>query len=182
MTSASGTVKQTYRREKTLTEAQNDLLSQLRMLGASRIVVSSNMKLRLDGTIRGGQPEPRDPGIAVYFRYEGQQRCFACDRWDRVADNIYAVAKTVEALRGIARWGSGEMVRAAFSGFRALPLPQRPWRQVFGFSEDERPPIGEIERRHREQAVKIHPDVGGFEVLMAEVNAARDEARRELGA
>jgi hypothetical protein len=30
--------------------------------------------------------------------------CFACDRWDSVGDNVYAITKTIKALRGIERW------------------------------------------------------------------------------
>jgi hypothetical protein len=47
--------------------------------------------------------------------------CFACDRWDSVADNVQAIRKTIEALRGIERWGTGDMVQRAFAGFVALP-------------------------------------------------------------
>jgi len=73
------------------------------------------------------------------------------------------------------------MVRAAFTGFRALPPPVRPWRLVFGFSADETPPVEEVDRRHRNAAAKNHPDRGGLDAVMAEINAARDQARSELG-
>jgi len=53
--------------------------------------------------------------------------CLACDRWDKVQDNIYAIAMTIEPLRGIERWGSGSMVEQAFTGFFALPAPKSPW-------------------------------------------------------
>ena len=53
--------------------------------------------------------------------------CFACDKWRDVYDNIYAIGKTIEALRGIERWGTGDMVEQAFTGFVALPSPKSPW-------------------------------------------------------
>ncbi len=169
---------------KTLAQAERELSDELRLLGAREIIVSSNMVLNRDGTIRSSQAEPDDPGVAVFFGYRGVKMAFACDRWTRAADNLYAIAKTIRAIRGIERWGSGEMVRAAFTGFRALPMPARPWRMVLGFSEDERPSIAEVDRRHRDQARRLHPDIAGevqgTEILMAEINAARDEARREL--
>ncbi len=34
---------------------------------------------------------------------------------------MQAINKTVEAIRGIERWGTGEMMRAAFAGFKELP-------------------------------------------------------------
>jgi hypothetical protein len=44
--------------------------------------------------------------------------------------NIYAIAKTIEALRGIERWGSGSMVEQAFTGFVTLPAPKSPWEVI----------------------------------------------------
>jgi hypothetical protein len=49
-----------------------------------------------------------DVGVAVYFSYRNQQRCFACDRWNRIQDNMQAISKTIEALRGIERWATGD--------------------------------------------------------------------------
>ena len=45
---------------------------------------------------------------------------------------MQAIAKTIEALRGINRWGTGDMMEAAFKGFSALPAPDtnKPWREV----------------------------------------------------
>lgn len=62
-----------------------------------------------------------DPGVAVYFKRKGKEMCFACDCWRHVQDNMYAVAMTIEALRGIARWGTGDMMEASLRGFTALP-------------------------------------------------------------
>lgn len=170
----------TFRREKSVEESTNALLHELGLLtGAGKAVISTNLPLRRDGLPKSDHA-PIDPGVAVYFRYQGQDTAFACDRWDRVADNIYAIAKTIEAIRGIARWGSSEMVRAAFTGFRRLPPPVRPWRLVFGFSADETPMLEEVDRRHREATAKHHPDRGGLDTIMAEINAARDQARSEL--
>lgn len=42
-------------------------------------------------------------GVAVYFTLKGQQFCFACDHWDEIKDNMQAIHKTIEALRGIER-------------------------------------------------------------------------------
>jgi hypothetical protein len=56
-----------------------------------------------------------DSGAAVYFTRKGRDQCIACDKWDSVRDNLHAIGKTIEALRGIDRWGTGEMVDAAFA-------------------------------------------------------------------
>ena len=46
---------------------------------------------------------------------------------------------TISALRGIARWVTGDMVTAAFRGFVALPPPmtgQRAWYEILGVGPD----------------------------------------------
>ncbi len=139
-------------------------------MGADSMVLSTNLRLRNDGYPYSKQAQPIDKGAAVYFMHKGKQMCFACDRWDSIQDNIYAVAMTIEALRGIERWGSGDMVNQAFSGFVALPAPKRA-EEVLGVragaSHDE------IETAWREKAKRYHPDKGGSVEAMQEINDAR---------
>lgn len=117
--------------------AQMELMKELRMLGAKNVVLSSNLKLRNDGLPYANQPKTNDEGIAVYFVYKGRQTCFACDRWDLSKDNIQAIRKTIEALRGIARWGTGDMMEAAFRGFEALPAPRKQeWWETLDVPKD----------------------------------------------
>ena len=150
------------------------------MLGGINPILSTNIPLRRDGLPYANHRQPDDKGVAVYFTYKGRQMCFACDKWDKVEDNIQAVRKTIEALRGIARWGTGDMMERAFTGFEALPAPgqraKRPWWQVLGVHQDATPE--EIKAAYRRQAMACHPDHGGNEALMAEVNAAYSEATR----
>ena len=51
-------------------EAVRRVRDELRRLGASDddCVISSDLKLRLDGLPRSDQGQPRDPGVAVYWR------------------------------------------------------------------------------------------------------------------
>ena len=65
--------------------------------------------------------KPTSPGIVVYATHprQGDLR-FACDTYQRWWHNVRAVAKTLEALRGIARWGAVRDEQQ-FAGFRALP-------------------------------------------------------------
>lgn len=120
-------------------DTQNFLMHEIRLLGGKNIIISTNIELRLDGLPYASRREPEDKGVAVYFMYEGNQQCFSCDRWDKIKDNLKAIAKTIEALRGIGRWGSGDMVRAAFQGFQALPAPieaGQPWYSVLNCDAD----------------------------------------------
>jgi|ERR1039457_1936455 DnaJ-domain-containing protein 1 len=149
------------------------LLREIKLLDAGQAVISSNTKLRLDGLPYSGQAQPADRGVAVYFTHKERQMCFACDRWDKVQDNVYAISMTIEALRGIERWGTGDMVEQAFTGFVALPAPKSP-HEVLGIrpgASDE-----EIDAAYRRKAMAAHPDRGGSAAAMAELT----EARRKL--
>ena len=158
-------------------------MQELDRLGARGEILSSNLALRLDGLPRSGQAQPADPGVAVYFQHKGKAMCFACDVWDRVEDNIHAIAKTIEAMRGIARWGTGDMMDRAFAGFEALPAPgaKQPWREVLGiYPKCAEPSRYSIETAYRNRAKFCHPDAGGSQEAMAEMNAARDDALKDL--
>ncbi len=85
--------------------SMQNLLNQLQLMKASNLVISSNVMLRLDGLPYANQRRPDDPGVAVYFTLKGEQQCIPCDRWDLVDHNIHAIGLTVEALRGLERWG-----------------------------------------------------------------------------
>lgn len=159
--------------------AVREAVDELRRLGARLPVVSTNVALRRDGLPLASAKRVDDPGVAVYFTYKGKQTCFACDRWDKVEDNIWAVAKTINAMRGIARWGTGDMLDAAFTGFTALPPPATGWRQVLDLNGGG---IEQAEAKYRELARRAHPDSGGSHEKMAELNAAIAQARKELSA
>lgn len=72
------------------------------------------------------------------------------------------------------------MMERAFQGFAALVPPdwKKPWREVFGVTPDWR---GDIAMLYREKAKNQHPDSGGSDQLMDELNVAYGEAKRELG-
>lgn len=157
------------------------------------IILSTNVELRKDGLPYANRSEPGDPGVAVYFTYKKRPVCFACDKYDRVWKNMVAIAKTIEALRGIARWGTGDMMDRAFEGFAALlhdtavtgveggVIETALWWQVLEFQERPRS-YEEVRRRRIDLAKRFHPD-GGTEpdgARMAAINAAHLEGRKLL--
>lgn len=123
---------------------------------------------------RSGQPEPTDPGAAVYFKLKGKPRCLACDKWARVADNIAALAQHIDALRRIERYGVGTMEQA-FAGYAALPPSPSDWWIVLGVPQEATD--AQIDDAYRQLARKSHPDAGGSHSEMARINAARDAAK-----
>lgn len=173
-------------RELTIYAAMRRLTDELARLGvrSESILISTNVETKRDGQPRSDRRAPDDPGVAVYFRLTGKDRVLACDKWDRVADNMAAVAGHIDAIRRQERYGVGTMDQA-FAGYAALPPPgahaQRRWQAVL-FGPDGEGTIGDAENAYRRLARQRHPDNGGSHDQMAELNRAIADARKELGA
>lgn len=159
--------------------ARDALFSELRRLGAQKIILSSNVALRNDGLPYSNRRSPGDPGVAVYFQYKNKAMVFACDQWCSVEENTWAIAKTIDAIRGIERWSASEMLEKAFTGFQALPAPQtkEPWWETLGIPKDA--PWERISRRFRELSIEHHPDKGGDHDRMVIYNLAYKAAKEE---
>lgn len=145
------------------------------------VLVSTNVRTNMRGMPTGATGEPSDPGVAVYWNLKGKSQCMAIDRYDRVADNLAAVAATLEALRAIERHGGGSILERAFLGFAQLPAStSRPWREVFGFGLST-PTRTMVDDAFRRIARERHPDKpDGNHEDMVELNAARAAALAEL--
>jgi hypothetical protein len=91
--------------------ARNLLFAELSRMGASHIILSTNIPLRNDGLPRANvRPDGGDTGVSVYFKRKGKDMVFACDKYTDTCDNIYAISKTIDAMRGIERWGASDMI------------------------------------------------------------------------
>lgn len=153
------------------------LEAELDRLGATDALLSTSLKVRLDGTPRSDLGEPTDVGAAVYFKLKGKPLCLACDRWTRVADNIAALAQHIDALRRIERYGVGRLEQA-FAGYAALNPSAEDWSIVLMVSPSAT--RDEIQKAHRQLASIHHPDKGGRLEDMARINKARDLALQQL--
>lgn len=109
--------------KQTPDKAQKFLRQEIERMKATDLIISSNVPVRKDGFLYSDQmsAEIDDPGTAIYFKYQGRDVAMCCDRYVRVMDNIYALGKGIEALRGMERWGVSEFLQRAFTGFKALP-------------------------------------------------------------
>lgn len=156
-------------------EASLRLFSKDSGKAVTSITISSNVTL--------GRENPADPGVAVWFAWDGLQVCIPVDRYHTVADNLQAIHHVLEARRTEMRHGTLALVRASFQGFRALPPPAgaQAWHQILGVaptaSKDE------IEQAYREMAKRSHPDTGdGSHDKMAALNEAKQAGLRSIGA
>lgn len=163
-------------------KARDHIVAEVRRLGGSSTIISTNIELKRDGLPYATFKTPDDPGVALYFTYKAKQMCFACDRYRKVEDNMHAISLTISALRGIARWGTGDMMEAAFSGFTALPAPgnttARGWPQILEIGPDAT--LEKAKENYRRLSMVRHPDRGGSEEAMSELNWAWAQAQEAL--
>lgn len=154
------------------------------------VVLSTNVPLRQDGIPYANYRQPEDKGVAVYFQYKKEQIVICCDKWNKIEDNLWACAKTIEALRGIDRWGVSEFMKRSFTGFTALPppvkeQPKRSWWIVLNYQicpDKTAWDWAGIEAQYKSLAKQRHPDVsGGSNEAMKELNIAFDEAKKYFG-
>lgn len=168
----------TSKEKLTLAEARGRLIAELGRLGAINEILSTNIQLRLDGLPRSGLAQPADPGAAVYFDYAGKATVLACDKWTRVEDNIAALAKHIEAMRGMDRWGVGTVAQA-FTGYQALPAPD-PWWKLLGLDGPTRSESA-IREAWARASKAAHPDrPGGSHDKQAAINMARDDGLAQI--
>lgn len=161
-------------RGHSMSHATDCLLHEIKLLGGWAVVISTNVELRRDGLPRSDRRTPDDQGAAVYFTLDQKRVSLACDKWDRVECNVYAIAKHVEALRGQARWGVGS-VQQAFAGYTALPEKRGPscWEEL-GLAETATEE--QVLAAWRQRAKEAHPDAGGSVEAFQTLSDAKDIA------
>lgn len=164
------------KRPLTFVEARDGLLASARKVGATGVTISSNFVLNTYGLPRGDRRRPDDQGVALYFTLGGRPMAMARDAYQRAEENMRSLGLALEAMAQLERHGGGVMVEKAFSGFVALPAPKR-WWEVLQVEPDA--DADAIAAAFRRLAAKAHPDAGGSQAAMAELNAARDAAKKE---
>lgn len=158
----------------TILEAQERLLEQFRLYtshGQNWRVPEDTIFITTDRVIRNRSDRkpsrqfgaPDDPGVAVYFELDGHGICLGCDTYDRVADNIAAIAAHIDADRTQDRHGVTS-VEERYAGMQALPAvgetSGRKWYEYFGLDMWEATEA-ELKAAYHEKAKVYHPDVKG---------------------
>lgn len=132
------------------------------------LIISSNVTL--------GANNPADPGVSVWFTWDGINVCIPVDRYNRVESNLQAIHHIVEARRTELRHGTLALVRATFTGFAALPPPKndKPWWDVLRVPQDAQ--RSDIESAYRRLRSEHHPDRGGNSDEFQRVQVAYEQA------
>lgn len=164
-----------YKKRLSVYDGVQRVMEELGRLGLGRddVVISTNIETRMDGFPRSDRAEPGDPGCAVYWQEKkGARKVMAIDHYTRVADNLAAIAATLEAMRAIERHGGAAILERAFTGFTALPAPgaAREWWQVLGV--DSTATADQVTAAYRRLRSEHHPDKGGSAERFDEVERA----------
>lgn len=157
----------------TPSQAEKDLLSELEKLGAKNVIISTDRRVNRDGSFSIARQTIFDMGVAIYFTRKGRDVVLACDQYDEIHCNIRAIGKTIEAMRGIERWGASDILDRAFTAFEALPAPEQ-WFQVLEVPSDA--DMATITAAYRAKARAVH-DAGGNEAELTRLNLARDTGK-----
>lgn len=124
-------------------------------LGGSEIVIGvglTEFDIRLDGAPRANARPMRHPGVEISFDSRHGRLTYATDVFIDWRDNVRAVAKGLEALRAVERWGVAKRGQQ-YAGFALLTAG---------------PGLAELGRRLVEEHGSVaaalratHPDTGG---------------------
>jgi hypothetical protein len=123
---------------------------------------------------------PTDPGVALWWSMRAPSgptlRVLACDQYKLAEANAHAIALTLEALRGCARWGAYSEEQAIEGARLALPAPDaaglnRPWHEILGVAETV--PLAVCDAAYRALAKQRQGD----HRQMVELNLAIEAAR-----
>lgn len=157
------TKKSSLFKKHTIYQAREDVEKEIRRMGGTNLIISSNLRTRKDGGVHSKQKEPGDSGVAVWFMYKGKQTVLPCDTYYRVWENTYAIAKGLYALRSLNRWGISGLQERALTGCIAItdhagkPLISETWFDVLGVEPGIE--ISQLKKRYRELIKEYHPDL-----------------------
>jgi hypothetical protein len=154
------------------------LKEELRRIGATQIVVSTNQPLRNDGAPYAQQRNIPDVGVAVYFMRNGKSLVMAQDRFWSIIGNMRSLTISIEGLRQMERHGGATMMERAFDGFLAIAPPEDCWK-ILGLN-------GQYPRSFTREEITAQfrasaRDIAAFGGDMDRLVKARDQALEKIG-
>lgn len=166
----------------------SSLLTEIKMLKdelekngmrATGIVISTNIPVKNDGNPYATYSKPSDVGVAVYFSIKNRAMAICCDKWNSVEANLKALRMSVDAMRGLDRWGVSQIMERAFMGFKALPekAASFPWWEVLGLSRDCT--LKDVKAAYKKKLKLHHPDNGGDPYKWRELQEAYETGLKQ---
>lgn len=125
------------------------------------IVISTNLELRKsDGRPRSDRRAPEDPGAVLYYELDGDPQVIAVDCYNKVEQNMAAIAAILECLRTMERHDSTVM-KMAMAGIRGeLPAPDQVslphWTTLFNVPVTA--DYDQVKKAFKSIRGKYHPD------------------------
>lgn len=185
-----------------LTTAYEYVLKQLTLLGAKKVVISSNALLKKDGTPSAKQPKIIDNGVAVWFQWSNNQSVWysiSCDSYSSITGNLRAIGLSVTDIRNVTRRLNTPLIRMFMatppqeqSQQQKPPPRQEPppkqdyqyespqlWRDILSVPFNASWP--ETKRAYYQLAKQRHPDAGGSASQFQELSRAYSEAKKYFG-
>lgn len=172
------TVRIGSRFKVTMDSAQRFLHLEINRLGGRELIVSTNIPVRKDGMLYADWMSKKidDPGVAIYFKYKGKDISMCCDQYERIWENVYALGKGIEALRGMDRWGVSDFLERAFTGFTAIPETIETFNCFDILEITSKADRNEIKQAYHKKAMILHPDKGGDPAEFNKLKVAYDQA------
>lgn len=169
--------------ERSIFKAGNELINELKRLGGKNMIISSNLETKARGTGFYANQKVEDSGIVVYFDLKDKAKAMACDRWNKPEDNIWALYLSIQAIRGLERWGGSDFLDGLFTGFQALPYYEEGQQtplitapQYFQYCES----LEDVEITWKKKRAYMHPDRGGSNEDFIELTRQYKEAKNRF--
>lgn len=164
--------------KKTWVQTLDALADTMRLWGIGTWKVENPLPPRAR-TNRHQTPEQRM--VTLTYTKDGVEIVLHMNRQERAVDNLRALYLAVEDMRMIERRGVDDLVRQAYA---QLPPPVdaiTPTGAYAALGIMPNATTDEINAAYRARAMKSHPDHGGSDAAMRELNAARATIYRERG-
>lgn len=136
--------------------------SQIGLMKGTDCIITSNIPTKTTGfasvKLYGNS---QDTGVSIFFKLNGVQKVIQVDKYDDSNSNLYALAKSVEAMRNLERWGGVQVMGGMFTGFAALPAPDQVTASTMTFYFEGFTTKAAARPQYLDLCKKLHPDNGG---------------------
>lgn len=128
------------------------------------------------GAMREGSNQSEiDRTVTVTYQKNGKTIKLTMGKQDRAIDNLRVLFLAIQAMRMNEKRGIGEIIASAYLQLEA-PVGKRDPYEVLGIRLDS--PKEVAEAAYKALARTYHPDAGGTQEKMTELNEAINEIRR----